>query len=363
MEDGMIGRRLAMMLLICAVAAACKKDDPGGNGNGTGKVIVEKVVDAGGATLGGDEITVVIPANAITTATTISIRKSADKPFGTNQISETYSIDNLPETLYGPITITLGGISTTGTVSTFIGETGYAPSLGMDTLSYRMVPHTAVGGTLQVVIEPFNDLKAGKTQETGSGGMSLGILAAAGQGTFLTPEGHFRITYPVSDEPGAQQLGPWLEEAWSTYSNAPFSFSYAKRTQWPVEVTVRPLGSTIFGYCGASIWGTPTRQPCGLRPAMSFSISCNTCMIRVTGFLRSPLNLNHFGLMRPRRYGLKACSPPHPITFHRCGPATRRPLTAGSGKPRPPALRIMAMGCLRLSSTSPRVTEMPLSEP
>ena len=248
-------RTFALLILISTFAAACQKDDPGDNGNGTGKVIAEKVVDAGGATLTGGDITVVFPANAITTAATISISKSSDKPFGTSQISETYFINNLPETLYGPITVTLGGASAANDVKTFIGEEGYAPSLGTDTLSYRMIPHNTVNGALQVVIEPVSGLKAGKAAESGSGGWSMGILAAGGQGTYLTPEGHFRITYPVSDEPGAQELGPYLEEAWLKYSAAPFSFSYANRTQWPVEVTVRPLGSTIFGYCGASIWG------------------------------------------------------------------------------------------------------------
>ncbi len=243
------------MVLLCVIATACKKEDTGNTDNNTGKVILEKMVDANGGTLSSGAISVEIPKNAITTATSITLSKSTEKPYGANQKSETFFINNLPETLNAPITITLSGTGTTDSVKTFIGETGYAPSLGAETLSYRMVPHTMVNGDLQVVIEPFTGFKSGSATESGSNSMSMGILAAGGQGTFLSTEGHFRITYPVSDEPGAQELGPYLEEAYSKFLNSPFSFSYANRTAWPVEVTVRPLSSSIYGYSGASIWG------------------------------------------------------------------------------------------------------------
>lgn len=251
----MIRKTFGLFIMLCLIFTACKKDDTGNNDDDTGKVILEKIVDANGATLSSGAITVEIPKNAITTATSITLSKSTEKPYGANQKSETFFINNLPETIYAPVTISLSGISSTDSIKTFVGEVGYAPSLGKETLSYRMVPHKLVNGDLQVVIEPFSGFKSGSASETGTGTMTMGILAAGGQGTFVSHEGHFRITYPVSDEPGAEELGPYLEEAYSKYLNSPFSFSYANRTEWPVEVTVCPLGSSIYGYCGASIWG------------------------------------------------------------------------------------------------------------
>jgi len=236
---------------------ACKKENGSSNVDSTGVVVVEKTVNADGASMTIDAFTVDIPKNAFSTATSISLSKASDKPFGTNQKSDIYFVNNLPENIYSPIILSMSGFKETDDVKILIVEKSFISSLNKEVLNYRFAPHVYVNGKLQISmsVSSCNNTKSAEIVNAGSNPMAVGILAVASHATYISAQGHFRITFPSSALDGAMDLAQYLEEAYTNYSSSPLTFSYAARTTWPVEVSLCPLENTVYGYMSASVWG------------------------------------------------------------------------------------------------------------
>lgn len=249
------------LFLICN----CKKGDSvtePGNGNIVVADVPEKTVDSKGATLTLGTFTAEIPPNTFTTAAVLTLTRATDKPFGANQKSDIFYLNNLPDVISQPVVLSLSGFSKEDNLITYLAEKTFVPSMNKEIINYRFAPNSFVNGKLQVSVGANSTNKSQAMPSEGTNPVTIGVLAVASQATYSSQQEHFRLTFPSSLISDAMDLAQYLEEAYSKFSSAPLSLSYAGRTTWPVEVSLCPLESTVYGYMATSVWGNNSAYMC-----------------------------------------------------------------------------------------------------
>jgi hypothetical protein len=226
------------------------------------ELLDEVIIDQNGGVISNEDFQLIVPPGAFSQSEQLSLYiDEGKKLFEEEQISSIYYIEGLPEYFTKPLRVKIRQNGTTeGDIFLSVSSTYFARSLQDETESVRMIQATDSSGYIIGDIDVTSRLKS-SVKETGDGGFGLGILAVSNYLTRKTE--HFTICYPSSlllnnDEP-IEKLADALEFAYDTLSG--IGFTYSSRTYWPVEVTVKKLKSSVYGYSTRTF---PWTKNCGV---------------------------------------------------------------------------------------------------
>jgi hypothetical protein len=174
-----------------------------------------------------------------------------------NVNSKAYKVEGLPQVINNPITVS---IKYDGTLVDepylAMGEEILIKSLNKETTAFRLLDATEADGILTgeiPILEPEEGLKVSNSATRGDETIGFNILAVSGYASYKSESGHFKVKFPKAYIEDAYGIADYLESAYTQISDV--GFSYQKRTKWPVEVLVKPLGSGVYGYSTNSLWG------------------------------------------------------------------------------------------------------------
>ncbi|HPR31786.1 MAG TPA: hypothetical protein PLK12_06815 [Prolixibacteraceae bacterium] len=222
--------------------------------------ITSKIIDEKGGIIDGEEIKITFPENTFSGSHDIEVYYTNNEAFGTNQVSKNYLIKNIPLTFNKPISVEIEVTAPANeTLGAAVEETVFIKSLNKEENAYRIQPCERTGNSVIITIPATNEqLKSEQNisfVQAEIEYIDLGLTAIAGFAEQVTTQGHFKIFYPKTSVNEIDELAGYLEEAYTKFSSPPFGFSYAARTKWPVEVTVKKLKESVFGYMAPSAWG------------------------------------------------------------------------------------------------------------
>lgn len=248
---------LILALLVFAVFSQCKKDDnpkPVGEQIETGDVIIEENVSSAGTTLVSDKFSLEITAGTFSTSTAMKISKLENTPFSTDALTPVYFLNDLPPGTAEPMIIRIAGLDLSANPTAFLAEITRVHSADTNKISYRKIEYEVEDGKVKVIIPrtPSIYIKSGNITDEK---LTIGVVVAKSQQTIVSSNGHFQLTSPVSKLAKAAEIADYLEEAYSLFNNAPFSFDYSARTVWPMGVTLLPMDNSLFGEQVSSVWG------------------------------------------------------------------------------------------------------------
>ncbi|MBN2487134.1 MAG: hypothetical protein JXB34_14260 [Bacteroidales bacterium] len=248
------------LFITAIIFVSCDRDssNTGTRKNPLGNIIEEQLISSDGGVISTPKLTVEIPENTFTETVEISVSVNSSNTFGAEQLSNIYFVNNIPPVFNAPITIRLNSVPQSDDLKMFIVEQNYVRGTHTEELSYRPADYTFEGEEVVVVLPANNgSLKTtgAKSAFSTDGAFSVGVLAVGGYSTLVSSGRNFQLTFPSASIAEAEDLADYLEEAFGRFSGTNFGFSYAGRTSWPVEVVVKPLANTVYGYMTASVWG------------------------------------------------------------------------------------------------------------
>jgi len=215
-------------------------------------------IGSGGGTLKTDDFELIVPVGAFPTDTKLTLKLVENEDSGfDNIVSREFQLKGLPTTFEKPLTIKIeysGELTDSSYIA--IGENVWVSSLNDETVAYHLLSANDSSGYLSTKIAPAeeNNSSLGKSSSTKNGDYLTRIHAASGEKPYMSNEKHFKIVHQSSvNESHIQNLAAYLEEAYLQFKS--IGFSYDRRTSWPVEVTVKKLESTVYGYYTNSMWG------------------------------------------------------------------------------------------------------------
>ncbi len=221
--------------------------------------LASATIGSGGGTLKTDDFELLVPVGAfpIDTKLTLSLVENEETGFD-NIISREFKIEGLPQSFSEPLTLKIkysGELSDSSYIA--VGENVWVTSLDSENQCYRLIEGRDSSDCLVAVIPPISDdvlLKSELNSTNKEDNKSTtSVLAISGYSSYLSEQKHFKIDFPSSVPTEAIDLASNLEMAYSELKN--LGFSYERRTNWPVEVTIKKLESTVSGYSTNSIWG------------------------------------------------------------------------------------------------------------
>lgn len=236
------------------ILVSCKKDD---NTNDpvidTGDVIINETVSTQAAVFTSGNFSLEIPESTFANATEIKISKLEDTPYGADALTPLYFLNDLPTGTSKPMKVSLSGLNLSEPFTVFMAELTYVKSRDTTTTIYRMTDYVIEEGKVVVTIDrtPYYY----KSTQASDEKLTIGLMVAKSQQTILSNEGHFSVTCPASMSAKATSIAQYLEEAYTRFSSAPFSFDYSARTSLPMKVTLLPLDNSIYGEQVSSVWG------------------------------------------------------------------------------------------------------------
>ncbi len=175
-------------------------------------------------------------------------------------LNHPYRLSGIPYDLAKPIEVSLRNSGWSAEdwqeLHIAIGEEGYAPSTG--TLQKRHVivePDHRTEDTIHFLIEPLPlEARKGLRSDFVEGTYSTDFFGLGGYSSYTTP--NFRIAFPRSyDTEVVENLANDLEHAHARYRQPDMGFSYAARTRWPLDVTLKRLKPGEYGNAYGSIRG------------------------------------------------------------------------------------------------------------
>ena len=245
------------MILSCIFLLYISCSDSTGPGDtGDGDIIASENIGAGGGTLSTDVIELSIPAGAISSESSVAITTAPERPFEEDAISETYVIAGLPTSCTRELTVSIpytGDLVENSYIA--VGMNTWVSSLGDMITTYSLLPALVEDGMLVAELPATGLIPAKSAKKSADESVSLSVTAVTGYAPHVTTGGHFKIEYASrwTSLSSVQELGRYLEEAYTTVSN--LGFSYEERTNWPVSVTVKSLDKEVYGYATNSVWG------------------------------------------------------------------------------------------------------------
>ncbi len=214
------------------------------------------VIGPGGGSLTGGAATVTVPPGAFPTDVELEIYLSGDEnPFAATGASDLYRLDGLPASYSEPLVI--GFSVSPGETDALIalGEENFSPTMGGLVTGYRMLA-TTVGDTVATAVLPAAPEAVSGAPESlplwlvrADGYETIDVTTAAGRQADGSPgagDPRFTVSFPTGKIAEATQMRLYLEAALDYMNSWPFSF--ARRTSWPVSVTLLDLKPTVYGY-------------------------------------------------------------------------------------------------------------------
>ena len=247
-----------LMVLILASFISCSEDSPTDPKEQEANTLSSKTISSSGGSITTDNVEIEIPSGTFSSSQEIKILESTeDNMFGAEAFSDFYTLDGLPLETNEPIKIKMK-YSGTITDSSFIaiGEKNFTSSLNAETTSYQFISARDSAGYLIATIPPLlgSTLEKDVSQSSINGDkLAINIGAIGGYVSYLSEQGHFKINFPSSVLTQAYDLADYLEKAYTKFID--LGFSYSRRTKWPVQINVKQLKSTTFGYSYNSVWG------------------------------------------------------------------------------------------------------------
>jgi len=252
-------KSIVLILVIAGLIWSCKKKSedtvpPDPTTNLTGIEILKQTITPEGGTLTVENLTLEVPEGAFLAATTLTISRLDENPFGTDSKTPVYFVNNIPGNTAKDMVVSLSGLNMNDSLMILIAEPVYVKTEGKAALAYRRTNFYKENGMIKVILPagPNAGIKSGLAEDET---MSSGLLAAAGQGNLTSNEKHFVLTYPSIYAIEAEEIAEYLEEAYTMYSSAPFSLDFSLRSSWPLEVIIRSLKPDIWGCQLCSKWG------------------------------------------------------------------------------------------------------------
>ncbi|VAX21110.1 hypothetical protein MNBD_IGNAVI01-3089 [hydrothermal vent metagenome] len=251
-----ISMNLLLLLLTVLLFQTCS-DDNSPTEPGVASTLAETTIGTGGGTLTTDELELNVPIGAFAGDTKISLSVEKEDAGFDNALSKEYKFEGLPQTFTKPLTIKMkynGDLTDNSYIA--IGEDTFVKSLDGETTSYRLISARDSSGYLVATIPPTSDnglFKGSSNTSLNGDDVAFSALAIAGYVSYTSPNGHFKISFPSSVITQAYDLSDYLEAAYTKFQS--LGFSYSRRTKWPIEVTVKRLESSVYGYSMNSMWG------------------------------------------------------------------------------------------------------------
>jgi len=248
----------AVLLIPFLLFQECSKDTPTGPAGQLPIALASSNIGTDGGTIETDNIKITIPAGAFQENSELKILTSTEENlFTDNTISDFFVLDGLPTEISKPIDIKIK-YNGTLTDSSFIaiGETNFIKSLNEISTSFQLFSAKDSSGYLIATLPPLSGNALGKGESISSvksDKIAINIGAIAGYVSYVSQQGHFKINFPSSVLTQTYDLADYLEVAYNKIQA--MGFSYSQRTKWPVEVTVKRLKSSVFGYSYSSVWG------------------------------------------------------------------------------------------------------------
>ncbi len=248
----------AVLLIPFLLFQGCSKDTLTGPAGQLPIVLVTSTIGNNGGIIETDNIKITIPGGAFQENSELKILTSIEENlFADNTMSDFFVLDGLPTEISKPINIKIK-YNGTLTDSSFIaiGETNFIKSLNKNSTSFQLLSAKDSAGYLIATLPPLSGNALGKGESissVNSDKLAINLGAIAGYVSYVSQQGHFKINFPSSVLTQTYDLADYLENAYSKIQA--MGFSYSQRTKWPVEVTVKRLKSTVFGYSYNSVWG------------------------------------------------------------------------------------------------------------
>jgi hypothetical protein len=236
------------------VIGSCKKDDSTNDPIiDTGDVIINETVSTQAVVLTSGNFSLSIPEGTFSSTTEVKISKLEETPYSADAITPLYFLNDLPTGTSKPMKVSLDGLNLNESFTVLMAEVTYVKSLDTTTTIFRKTDYVIEDGKVVVTIDrtPYYY----KSTQASDEKLTIGLMAAKSQQTILSNEGHFSITCPVSKLAKASSIAQYLEEAYTRFSTAPFSFDYSARTSWPMSVTLLPMDNSMYGEQVSSVWG------------------------------------------------------------------------------------------------------------
>ncbi len=248
--------------VITAGLIGCSSDTtaPGNsNGNPTETVEAEGSIGSDGGNLAGDNLTIEVPAGAWSESENIRIvRDDSLNPFDSADPAPVIIVEGIPTDFDQPLTLRYRRkAGSDSPPSLAIGEEAFSPTIGNAEMSYRIfsidVPDTSSWLTCQ--LDPADSRKSGQPGRDKDRTMFVNITERIHAKNYVSEAGHFNVSYtiPFTSDEQAEEFGAYLEEAYTKVAD--LGFSYAARIRWPVSVTIKSMGSTLWGASYNSMFG------------------------------------------------------------------------------------------------------------
>ncbi len=252
---------LSLIIIVVLVLglASCGDSDSPTEPTPTVHFLASATIDASGGIIEHEEVSLVVPAGAFTTAREISLlRVEVDLP--EMGLGNAYRVDGLPQAwneswdLKFPDPTLLD--KTDPALPLFmIREEAFVSSLGEMAVGYIPLIPVAEDGFWLIslpAVEGDGNADSGNKDES----TSLTVVRGGIASYTVSNGGHFRLHWApgqVALDDIALAAG-YLEEAYDYYLS--LGFEYTAREFWPVSVAVIPLDGTVFGFYTPTKLGT-----------------------------------------------------------------------------------------------------------
>lgn len=210
------------------------------------------IIDANGGKLEYEDLLITIPAGSFNNSTELKVFQDAslNSEFE-NMLSESYIIDGIPENFNVPIEIKLRSQTpNNGEAVIAIGEEVFSRRSGEVEMNFYFIESNVEG---EYVTAAFTPPGIGLSKQNNAAGIRQGTtriatMSAARISSYTTNQGHFKIDVSgnMISSNALEALGNYFEEAYNYYQG--LGFSYAKRTSWPMQVTVKQLPGAYGEY-------------------------------------------------------------------------------------------------------------------
>lgn len=242
-------------LLAIIFLSACKKNDDENNNppNDQTAYLAEATIGPEGGTMSATEFELIVPAGAFSELTDLKLSKNdTEKPFEIAQITSLYTIEGLPEVFSKSLIISIkSGNVPIDDVFMAKGEDNFISSLDTVQTAYSLLPTEYVDGGYKSSLPAIISAEEKSTNTPEPFNAKFTVLTS-----YTTVEGaYFQIYAPTSQIQQAEGLQAMLNNAREKFADNPYPMDYSNRTEWPVNVTIRNLKSTVNGYYINSRWG------------------------------------------------------------------------------------------------------------
>lgn len=203
---------------------SCGKEDNPDNPSpiNTGKIISKKTIGPDGGVLKGNGFSVSIPPQLLSVPVELTISKLKSEAVDGQAMSDIYFVNNLPAFVNGRLTFSYEIPANANDYSLLLCETPWAPSAKSEIISYKLTDYE-MNGTSAVINLQIGGYKSGNEIEDEATSFSLGLLAVSGYTSIISSHGHFKISFPVIYEEGAEKLADYLEQSFQIMTQPPYS--------------------------------------------------------------------------------------------------------------------------------------------